>query len=144
MCVTRALPWWVATTGKLAPADGATTPDSDEAPPCLQECRLHTHAPQREPFPQCEMPDADPQNLTAAPSKSAPIVGVLEHGERVLSTCVPFHAESLGGPFVPVRLRARISIAVSPLSQWENRLCDCLSRDSRCVGASIVSWLLGC
>ena len=48
VCVARALPFRVPTTGKLAPADGATTPDSDEGPSCLQERRHHTHAPLRE------------------------------------------------------------------------------------------------
>ena len=98
-------------------------PTVTRAPPVCRSVGI-THTRRCEsPFPQCEVPDADPQNLTAAPSKSAPIVGVLEHGELVLSICAPFHAGSLGGPFVSAGLHVRISIAASPLSQQEGQQC---------------------
>ena len=66
------------------------------APPvCRSVGFTHTRRSER-PVPQCEVPDADPQNLTASPSKSAPIVRDLEYGARASSTSVPCRAVSRG------------------------------------------------
>ena len=89
-------------------------PTVTRAPPVCRSVGI-THTRRCESrFAQCEVPDADSQNLTAAPSKSAPIIGVLDLGERARPICAPFLAESLGGSFVPVGLHVRISIPCLP------------------------------
>ena len=90
-------------------------------PVCRSVGFTHTRRSER-PVPQREVPDADPQNLTASPSKSAPIVRDLEYGARASSICVPFRAESLGGSFVSVGLRVRVACTELPLSSQKGRL----------------------
>ena len=97
-------------------------PTVTRAPPVCRSVGI-THTRRCEShFPQCEVPDADPQNLTASPSKSAPIVGALEHGARASSISVLFRAESLGGSLVSVGPRVRVACTELPLSSQKGRL----------------------
>ena len=112
-------------------------PTVTRAPPvCRSVGFTHTRRSER-PVPQCEVPDADPQNLTASPSKSAPIVGALERRacvfdhECFVSRGKPRRLFCLSGTARPCRMHRTPSVVSegSAAHSVELRLSLCRSAD---------------